>query len=132
MAVCGIKDTLPKSDWFQFAVHSEKSIVITPKTLTNIIKSSGVTHIDLMTLDVEGHEYEVLQSWDFSIPIHLILIEMLGLQPEREMKCRDLLISHGYYFITTCSHNEVFVHRDSLSMFNIVVDKDNTVSFNNI
>lgn len=132
VAVCGIKDTLPKSDWFQFAVHSEKSIVITPKTLTNIIKSSGVTHIDLMTLDVEGHEYEVLQSWDFSIPIHLILIEMLGLQPEREMKCRDLLISHGYYFITTCSHNEVFVHRDSLSMFNIVVDKDNTVSFNNI
>ena len=132
VAVCGVKTTLPKSDWFQFAVHSEQSIIITPKTLTDIIKSSGVTHIDFMSLDVEGHEYEVLQSWDFSIPIHLILIEMLGLQPEREMQCRDLLISHGYHFITTCSHNEVFVHCDSLSMFNIVVDKENTVSFNNI
>ena len=61
-----------------------------------------------MSLDVEGHEYEVLKSWDFSIPIDIILIETLGVQPEKDELCREILIKNNYKFITKCQHNEIF------------------------
>jgi hypothetical protein len=60
-------------------------------------------------LDVEGHEYEVLKSWDFSIPIDVILIEMLGVQPERDELCRKLLIENKYIFSEKFKHNEIYI-----------------------
>ena len=77
-------------------------------TLTEIVKKTGLTHIDLLSLDVEGHEYEVLQSWDFSIPIDIVLIEILDVQPEKEELCRQILIKNNYKFITKYKHNEIF------------------------
>ena len=62
----------------------------------------------MLSLDVEGHEYEVLKSWDFSIQIDIILIETLGVQPEKDDLCREILIKNNYKFITKCQHNEIF------------------------
>ena len=76
--------------------------------MTAIVKETNLPHIDLLSLDVEGHEYEVLQSWDFSIPIDIILIETLGVQPEKDELCREILIKNNYKFITKCHHNEIF------------------------
>jgi hypothetical protein len=76
--------------------------------LSDIVKETKLTHIDLLSLDVEGHEYEVLKSWDFSIPIDVILIEMLGVQPEKEQLCREILINNNYKFIKKYQHNEIF------------------------
>lgn len=83
---------------------------IIPKTLTEILKPTNLKHIDFLSLDVEGHEYEVLQSWDFSIPIDLILIETLGVEPDKDELCRQILILNGYRFIQKISHNEIFIH----------------------
>ena len=73
-----------------------------------LVKQTNLNHIDLLSLDVEGHEYEVLKSWDFSIPINVVLIETLGAQPEKEELCRELLIKHNYKFISKCGNNEIF------------------------
>jgi hypothetical protein len=81
---------------------------IKPKSLTEIVRSTKLTHINLLSLDVEGHEYEVLKSWDFSIPIDIILIETLGVQPEKDELCREILIQNNYKFITKYKHNEIF------------------------
>jgi FkbM family methyltransferase len=86
----------------------QNKIFIKPKSLTQIVKSTNLKHIDLLSLDVEGHEYEVLKSWDFSIPIDVILIETLGVQPEKDELCREILIKNNYKFITKCAHNEIF------------------------
>jgi len=59
-------------------------------------------------LDVEGHEHEVLQSWDFSIPIDVILIETLCVQPEKDELCRQILLNNNYKFITKYKWNEIF------------------------
>lgn len=121
-AVSGIENTLPLqtiNDYFEsndvfIKSLPQNKLFLKPKTLTEIVKSTGITHIDFLSLDVEGHEYEVLQSWDFSIPIELILIEMLGLQSEKDELCRKKLIEHGYSFLQKFNHNEIFVIDKSL------------------
>lgn len=113
-AVSGVENTLPQHhfDTFfesnRFKTLPQNKIFIKPRTLTEIVKETNLTHINLLSLDVEGHEYEVLKSWDFSIPIDVILIETLGGQPEKNQLCREILIQNNYEFITKCAHNEIF------------------------
>ena len=84
--------------------------MIQPKSLSEIVKSTDLTHIDLLSLDVEGHEFEVLSSWDFSVPIDIILIETLGgSQTERDQQCREILLNNGYRFDAKYKHNEVYI-----------------------
>ena len=110
--VSGVEETLPKEHFYGFYNIIEEPqgrINIKPRTLTSIINSTSIKHIDLLSLDVEGHEYEVLLSWDFSIPIDVILIEILGgSQCEKEELCRQLLIKNGYKFSEKYKHNEIF------------------------
>lgn len=121
-AVSGVENTLSKhhiDTYYESNNPHNKAApqcrkMITPRTLTEIIKSTNIRHVDFLSLDVEGHEYEVLQSWDFSIPIDLILIEMLGVQPEKDELCRKILIDKGYTFIQSFRHNEIYVRDATL------------------
>jgi len=114
-AVSGVENTLPPDHFAEFFDHRENAglrqntIMKRPKSLTDIIKSCHMSYIDFMSLDVEGHELEVLLSWDFSVPIHVIMIEMLGQNKEKEEQCRYILLSHGYKFHSVFKHNELFV-----------------------
>ena len=111
--VSGVEHTLPQehlSGFFSQVPEPQSRMIIKPKSLTEIVKSTDIKHIDLLSLDVEGHEYEVLLSWDFSVPIDIILIETLGgSQIEKEQMCRDILVKNGYRFDTKYRHNEVFI-----------------------
>ena len=119
-AVAGVASSLSHHhleayyDCEKFKYLHQYTRLITPKTLTEIIKSTPITHIDFLSLDVEGHELEVLKSWDFSVPIDLILMETLGVDCEKETMCRDLLVQHGYHFKCKCAHNEIFVHETAI------------------
>ncbi len=111
-AVSGVENTLSQYHFDTFFENNnewpQNKIFIKPISLSEIVKSTNLTHIDLLSLDVEGHEYEVLKSWDFSIPIDIILIETLGVQPDKEELCREILIKNNYKFITKYKHNEIF------------------------
>jgi len=111
--VSGIEETLPQEHLNGFYTHicePQGRVTLKPITLAEIVKNTNIKHIDFLSLDVEGHEYEVLLSWDFSVPIYLILIETLGgSQREKEEKCREILYKNGYRFETKFKHNEVFI-----------------------
>ena len=115
-AVSGVENTLSRFHFDEFFDNSQWSMLpqnkmfITPRTLTDIVKETGLTHIDLLSLDVEGHEYEVLMSWDFSVPIDVVLIETLGVEPEKEQMCREILVNNGYKFVTKWQHNEIYAN----------------------
>jgi FkbM family methyltransferase len=118
-AVSGVENTLSKyhfdtyfdsnNEWAK--ILPQNKIFIKPTKLSEIVKETKITHIDLLSLDVEGHEYEVLQSWDFSVPIDIILIETLGVQPEKDELCREILIKNNYKFITKYQHNEIYASK---------------------
>ena len=113
-AVSGVKHTLPSilldmfHDNSQWEHLTKGEIYLKPKTLTEILHKSPFEHFDFLSLDVEGHEYEVLQSWDFSIPIDVIMFESLGVE-ENDKKCEEYLLNHGYHFDTNYRHNKIFV-----------------------
>jgi FkbM family methyltransferase len=115
-AASGVENTLPQSHFDTYFESNnewvkslpQNKIFIKPRKLSEIVRETKIQHIDLLSLDVEGHEYEVLQSWDFSIPIDIILIEVLGNQTEKDQLCREILIKNNYKFICKCSHNEIF------------------------
>ena len=94
--------------WWKILQPQGKQIII-PKTLTEIVKQTQLKEIDFLSLDVEGHEYEVLQSWDFSIPIYVILIETLGVDKIKDDLCRKILLENNYIFYSLCSHNEIYI-----------------------
>lgn len=114
-AVSGVENTLPSTHFPEFFDNAENAclqqntMMKKPRSLTDIIKSCHISYIDFMVLDVEGHELEVLMSWDFSVPIHVIMIEMLGKNKEKEDQCRHLLLRNGYMFHSVFKHNELFV-----------------------
>lgn len=113
-AVSGVENTLSQFHFDTFFNNidtkslQQNKIFLKPRTLSEIVNETKLTHIDLLSLDVEGHEYEVLKSWDFSIVIDIILLETLGVQPEKDEMCREILIKNNYKFITKWQHNEIF------------------------
>lgn len=115
-AVSGVENTLSQHHFDTYFESNDEwnktlpqnKILIKPVSLTDIVKSTKLTHINFLSLDVEGHEFEVLKSWDFSIPIDIILIETLGVQPEKDELCRQILFKNNYKFIQKYKHNEIF------------------------
>ncbi|KAL1500387.1 hypothetical protein AB1Y20_013044 [Prymnesium parvum] len=91
----------------------------------------GFKAIDFFSLDVEGAELLVLETFDWSIPVKLWLIELDGNDLQRNDVIREMLASHGYapyispamlartqhhfYVAQKGGNNEVFIHRDLLS-----------------
>lgn len=65
-------------------------------TLNDIAQQYAVSHIDLLQIDVQGHECEVLNSLDFSrIRPKFVNYEHVLLE-DRDRLCRRLLEGHGY------------------------------------
>lgn len=57
----------------------------------------------------------MLLSWDVSIQIDIILIETLGVNIEKENKCRDVLKNNAYTFRCKCDYqnNEMYIHNNA-------------------
>jgi FkbM family methyltransferase len=116
-AVSGVKDSLAESHkkaWFdnpEFGCLPQAIQKMKPRTLTDIIKDSGVSHIDFFSLDVEGHELNVLKSYDFSVPIDIILIETIDEKKTENYQCAEILIRKGFRKIGNIGCNDVYRHR---------------------
>jgi len=66
------------------------------RPISAILHEAGVTHIDFFSLDVEGAELKVLQTFDFNISVGIWLVELDGSNPHKDQAVRNLLRWHGY------------------------------------
>ena len=118
-AVSGIINTLPEQNiktyfendnTWQNSMREKylKKELIIPKTLTEIVKDSQIEKIDFFSLDVEGHEYSVLESYDWKVPINTFLIE----NNQDTGKVHNLLKEKGYIYIKNIGCNSFFIHKD--------------------
>lgn len=74
--------------------------------LDDILKAHNVTHIDFLSLDVEGHELEVLKSIDFS----QVIIDVITVENDySNEELRDLLRSNGFVLYGHVHVDDIFV-----------------------
>jgi len=122
-AVSGVLSTLPKNNIKNYFDNDDKwqenlrqqylvTEMIKTAPLSLIIKSSGFDHIDLFSLDVEGHELNVLNSYNWSIPINMFLIEN-GINTPLIKK---IMLDKGYTFMQNVGPNSFFIHNEFINL----------------
>lgn len=81
-----------------------KTETINTTTLNKVLEKSKYKVIDLLSIDVEGHEMEVLKSINLDLyPVELIIVEENG--NENELR---ILLKNNYSLIETIDRNLVF------------------------
>lgn len=86
------------------------------KTLREILTENNVTKIDLLSIDVEGGEYEILKSNDWTRWKPEVIIVEQFISSVEEVIHSDIycfLNEMGYYLGVRTSRNSIFVlHKD--------------------
>jgi FkbM family methyltransferase len=78
-------------------------------TLDSVLEAAGLSHIDFLSLDVEGHELEVMRGLDFAkFKPDLILIE----DGVRNLAKHNFLKSCGYKLVKRTTLNNWYVPRE--------------------
>lgn len=92
-------------DYPQFSITEVKELPIF--TIDQILKHRLTP--DFLTIDIEGMDYEVLQSINYCLhPFKVICVE---LQPYSEKDIRSLMTGVGYDPIIRCGSNLIFVDK---------------------
>jgi len=114
-AVSSVSHTRPKhitdnyytksrdNDWLNHEIDSIVCESLSPVPLSAICDASGIKEFGLLSLDVEGHEYDVLCSHDWTIPVSILLVEDNG-----DQRVNDLILSKGYVRDRPIANNAVF------------------------
>ena len=96
---------------FQNRFSLTQKIQVNTAKFSDILKENSITQVDFLSLDVEGSEYDVLLTWDWNVPISVILMETLREFESVSVKCREFLTSKGYVYDCHCpNENELWVH----------------------
>lgn len=116
-----------KESWHSAGAAKKRSMVPCAP-LSMLLRSTGVTAIDLFSLDVEGSEIHVLRTMDWSIPVHVWCIEV---QAKDSETIGVLMRSKGYTrrmwpadYIEPKTWNQIWVDESYVSM-----DKGNTAQW---
>jgi FkbM family methyltransferase len=91
--------------------------------LSELFQKNGIAHVDVFYLDVEGGELTVLETFDWSVPIDMFVVEMDFSNVQKGEAVRQLLRSHGYVTpfsmldacrsqLSKCMPSEIFVLRE--------------------
>ena len=77
-------------------------------TLDELIEQYNITSIDLLNTDTEGHDYEILMKFSFSILPKRVQFEQKHLGDERKRTLVKRIISFGYNLISEDTEDMVF------------------------
>ena len=92
----------------------ETVLHVSLKNINEVISENFDTHPDFLSLDVEGLDYEILNSLDYDrYPIDVICVETIKYDSngfrEKEQNTIDLLLSKGYLIYADTHINTIFV-----------------------
>ena len=67
--------------------------------------------VDLFVVDVEGGELAILKTFDWSIPVYIVVIETAE-QNSTNQDCRKILANNGFEFDMVLGCNEVWINKN--------------------
>ena len=77
-------------------------------TLKDLLRRFGIDHVDFLSIDTEGSEYEILEAFDFSVPIRAITVE----NNMHTVPIRRLLERHGFALKATIECDSVYLRKE--------------------
>jgi FkbM family methyltransferase len=95
-AVSGVASNLKESYieyWHLGQADRYRVMTVPMKAVTDI---ENVEYIDFLSIDVQGAEFNVLSSMDWSIPIGVVCIELEGQHAKNDEMCRGILRGMGF------------------------------------
>ena len=72
-----------------------------------MLKTISRRGVDFFSLDVEGFELQVLRSFDWSVPLHVLAIE----NNPNNVVIDDLLASKGFRYVADYANNNYWINR---------------------
>lgn len=104
------------TDWYKKDHNwSDKDkYIVKSKPMKSVLKDVPISKVDLFSIDVEGGELSVLNTFDWNIHVRIILIEMTKYDPERNDKIRKLLDEKNFVFANKVAANEVWINKEDL------------------
>ena len=81
--------------------------------LNNLLKANNIFHIDYLSIDTEGGEFDILLSIDFdSFSIDVIDVENNFIH---ETKIKDFLEFKGYSLVKRIECDEIYVKKELIN-----------------
>jgi hypothetical protein len=96
----------------QFYGNKTKRIVLPVQchSLKNVLRLLGVTHVDFLSVDVEGAELSVLQTLDFTeVSVDVAVVELDGRDRHKDDAVKQLLARSGFLVHGATRQNTWFV-----------------------
>lgn len=85
-----------------------------------LITKENISEIDLFSIDVEGSEIEVLNTFDWDIRVNMILLEITAegqlknkyKDVDKSKQCRQLLINKNFEFYKRIGNNDLWINKN--------------------
>lgn len=91
----------------QWGIQAVMTSATTP--LKEILAQHGIGKIDILTVDLEGHEFEVLTTLDFELhQPEVVIVEYVTSGEGIDCRAANLLIEKGYRLIQVFTSNLIF------------------------
>jgi FkbM family methyltransferase len=91
----GIASTMPEGHRIGWNLGDDKYLVKS-MPICKILENLNIEKVDLFVIDVEGGELGVLKTFDWNIPVYIVLIEQSQYIPEKDEECRKFLRNRGF------------------------------------
>ena len=104
-------------------IKLKSEIDLKPITLAALNLSCEPTDATLLSVDVEGHDLEVLQSnnWSDFKPRVICVEENIQRIKQSGTKISNYLVAYGYKFVESTDISSIYVHSDYLESMNIKI-----------
>lgn len=115
-----IKEELKRYFPDSYLLLNIEKIKVNLRRLDTILKESGITNIDILTIDTEGWELEVIEGLDLnSYRPNLILIENYS----KNSRYNSLITGYGYRLVCQLYPNYIYIKKGLFSGIQILVAK---------
>lgn len=110
-AIGGISNTMPQQQKDRWNLNENSTYLVKSKPIRDVIKEVPIEKVDLFSIDVEGGEYDVLNTFDWNIHVRIILIEMSSDSPEKNEKCREFIKSKNFVFSEKYRGSDIWINQ---------------------
>lgn len=79
--------------------------------IRDLIKKTNIKYIDLFSIDVEGGKLLILNTFDWDIPVYIIVIELSNEDKIKDEECRKFLRKKNFTFHIRTGINEFWINK---------------------